>query len=89
MSFACWVYFTVVDSNDNQIFGHGETAANNEALHFLLRDNGIYGGLFGDDVSTPPMIVSNQWYFVVWCVASLHSNIRHSEPSVNVRQDHG
>jgi hypothetical protein len=66
VSISAWVNFDVVDGNDNQIFGNGNTVGVDDILHTILRTNQFYSGLFGDDVNSQNTALINTWYHVVW-----------------------
>jgi len=63
-SVAAWVYFNSTDNANYGIFTIG-TAATEQMLHIVKRNNRLYYGFYGDDCQSNLTFTANTWYHVV------------------------
>jgi len=63
-SVAAWVYFNSTDNANYGIFTIG-TAATEQMLHIVKRNNKLYYGFYDDDCQSNITFTANTWYHVV------------------------
>jgi hypothetical protein len=63
-SVAAWVYFNSTDNANYGIFTIG-TAATEQMLHIVKRNNKLYYGFYDDDCQSNITFTANTWYHIV------------------------
>ncbi len=47
---------------DNMVVGHGQWGKGHKAMHYGFRNNNLYMGFYGDDISSDTAFLDNNWH---------------------------
>lgn len=61
-----WFYWTLSSSSDFGLFGQFHSQANDQSLHYQIRNNLLQLAFFNDDLMGNTSVQTNQWYHVAF-----------------------